>query len=295
MCSSSHGGVSSGHAGMSSAEDGAPFRPSESGRVDSLAGTVLDSSTSIESCQTRVRLGLVISSLALVFACSGPRTDFAAASGAADTKPTAPSHASTLGSAALNREALDRAESIRRLGGDAPGDLDRLVASLDDPDQLVRGTAAAVLLARVDPALTRQALASHASKGNLANATPERKLLEYSLVSADFPNIAGQSICDRAGAERGALERSKAVFACIRFGDPSSDTLLRLADDSHWAVRTRLAIALGTRDADGHFGAVAERLLQDPHPTVREAASRLDAPSCGRHGSETSDVNTISR
>lgn len=263
--------------------------------MDSLAGTVLDFGSSIESCQTRVRLGLVISSLALVFACSGPRTDFAAASGAADTKPTAPSYASNLGKAALNREALDRAESIRRLGGDAPGDLDRLVASLDDPDQLVRGTAAAVLLARVDPALTRQALASQASESNLANATPERKLLEYSLVSAEFPNIAGQSICDRAGAERGAHERSKAVFACARFGNPSCDTLLRLADDSHWAVRTRLAIALGTPEADGRFPAVIERLLQDPHPTVREAASRLDAPSFGRHGSETSDVNTISR
>lgn len=265
-----------------SPREDAPVSPTGRARVDSQSSALLDSTRSFSDRRSRARPVLAMISLAVALACSADRRSDDPLEAAPRAAPIAPANASTLGSSPADRGSLSRAESIRALSGDAPGDVQRLVASLEDSDPLVRGTAAAVLMRRADASAVRTELEKHRGTVRADEAhPPERKLLEYDLVrragSSTRAGANGARICDAALREPSPLERSRAAAICVASGSPGADWLALAAGDPHWAVRTRVAAELVRRTHDDLDRVALARLADDPHPTVRAAARRIPA------------------
>ena len=69
---------------------------------------------------------------------------------------------------------------------------------------------------------------------------------------------------------------ARAAAGCIEAGSPGQPLLERLATDDAWTVRTRTASALLSINAAGTrepaMDDLIQRLADDPHPTVRNAA-----------------------
>ncbi len=169
---------------------------------------------------------------------------------------------------------MERAERARRLDATTDEGLKGLLEGLDDPEPLVRGVS--VLSLRAAP--PTDVLAGLAARPR-DDVHPERRLLEIELLRAlgrdDVAGYAG-ALC-RWAAGGGAPEiRARAAAGCVEIGSPDAALLERLAADDAWTVRARTASALssslsaGTREPARND--LIERLADDPHPTVRNAA-----------------------
>ncbi len=178
--------------------------------------------------------------------------------------------------------ALARAERVRALGEESPVALEPLIAALDDPDALVRGSAVIALLEE-EPELVLGGLEAarkmRESRSPGPNPHPGPRILEYELIARASMNQRLASMnhdpCTAALLEPDALVRSRAVAACVRVGSPDAGWLAMATGDTSWSVRARLATALSTPAKTDRLAAEAlNRLGEDQHMTVRRAARR---------------------
>ena len=87
--------------------------------------------------------------------------------------------------------------------------------------------------------------------------------------------------CGAATADLDPLVRSRAAARCSEAGLLDEGGIAALAEDPHWAVRTRLATGLAGLADRRQACRWLERLRRDPHATVATAAAGAfaDCPS----------------
>ncbi|MDQ7006395.1 MAG: HEAT repeat domain-containing protein [Acidobacteriota bacterium] len=166
---------------------------------------------------------------------------------------------------------IDRAEAVRRGSCESRKDLDDLLARLEDPEPLVRGTALSRLLAAPREWVVEALGSAPASSRGVGT---ERLMAVLALEDPSLVRHWG--ICSAVAGQEDPWLRSVLAGVCVAGGRPGGEELARMATDSHWSVRARVALALaGKGDAEARRWLA--RLSRDPHPTVRHAARSGEA------------------
>jgi hypothetical protein len=192
--------------------------------------------------------------------------------------------------ASQRREAVERAEDVRRASLGDVAEVRFIAHELAHADPLVSGTAVSRLM-QASPESVLAVLAS--DRRGERWSTPERMLVSWLVSRESREKAAGPTwpVCSWSETTEAPGARSLAAAACAEHRARDDQPVEDLLNDPHWIVRCRVVTALvdDAKTKPGIRAAIARREAHDPHPTVRHAARHALADTSGTADAQLDD------